>query len=206
MSEVTLAGPSLPSWPAQSCQATTQQTFCSVRLSPLSLYLSASPWLFLCPIICLTMDSKAFSVTAKYCRLVPGSQAEWMQIQKRKEAKWGKFEGEVSLHHEQRSFPFDWNCLSLQFEGEGRHGHWVWKTETATLESSRFCNTPEKTEAPRLAVPQLQGTLLCTLLSDAPWIPGGALLRGSMSIFKWGRWDDTLTYCPRRFLYKGREG
>lgn len=48
-----------------------------------------------------------------------------MQIQKRKEARWGKLKGEVSLPHEQRCFPWDWNHLSLQFDvgGEGKLGN-----------------------------------------------------------------------------------
>lgn len=108
------------------------------------------------------MDSKAFSVTAKSCRRVPGSQAGRMQIQERKEAKWGEFKGEVSLYYDQRCFPSDWNHLSLKSGGEegwSHLSHWVLKMETATLESSRFCNTTVKTEAPRLTAATAPGHL-----------------------------------------------
>lgn len=74
-----------------------------------------------------------------------------MQIQKRKEAKRAEFKGEVSQYREQRCFHFYWNHLSLQFGwGWCSHlPHWVLRMKSATSESSCFCYTPVKTEAPR---------------------------------------------------------
>lgn len=67
------------------------------------------------------------------------------------EKKRAEFKGEVSQYREQRCFHFYWNHLSLQFGwGWCSHlPHWVLRMKSATSESSCFCYTPVKTEAPR---------------------------------------------------------